>query len=139
MSGLSRLTMENTVFTLEGKIQLQEKEAWEVIETLHREGYLGISKTWKAFNRKYATDGGREKCTQMVRTFREYQLGNDYKIQHVPRGNIESPGPWEVVSIDIMGPFPYDRLNRRFIITIMDAYSRYLIAVPTKDHTAKIV
>ena len=52
VDGLSRLPMEDTAFTLEGKIQLQEEEALKVIEALHKEGHLGISKTWKAFNHK---------------------------------------------------------------------------------------
>ena len=52
---------------------------------------------------------------------------------------IESPKPWDMLSIDIMGPFPYDYHSHRFIVTVMDVYSRYLIAVPVKDHTAQSV
>ena len=139
VDGLSRLPREDVAFTIEGKIRLQDGEAWKVIQALHKEGHLGITKTWKAFNRKYITDKGKEKCVQIVKTCPECQLGKDYKAQHAPKGNIESPGPWEVVSVDIMGPFPYDRFGRRFIVTMMDVYSRYLVAIPTKDHTAQTV
>ena len=54
----------------------------------------------------------------------------------MPRGNINSPGPWETVSIDIVGPLPVDGRSNRFIVTMMDVYSRYLIAVPVKNHRA---
>ena len=40
----------------------------------------------------------------------------------------------ETVSIDIVGPLPVDGRSNRFIVTIMDVYSRYLIAVPVKNH-----
>ena len=44
-----------------------------------------------------------------------------------------------MLSIDIIGPFPYDGHLQRYIITIMDIYSRYLIVVPVKDHQAQTV
>ena len=43
----SRLPLENPTFTLEGKIQVKEVEAEEVIKGVHRQGHLGEHKTWK--------------------------------------------------------------------------------------------
>ena len=57
----------------------------------------------------------------------------------MPKGNINSSGPWETVSIDIVGPLPVDGRSNRFIVTIIDVYSRYLIAVPVKNHRAATV
>ena len=100
---------------------------------------MGEHKTWKAFNRKYFTPAGKQKCREVVRICPECQLGKDYKVKHLPKGNISSPGPWETVSIDIVGPLPVDGRSNRFIVTIMDVYSRYLIAVPVKNHRAATV
>ena len=91
----------------------------EVIKGVHRQGHLGEHKTWKAFNRKFITAEGRKKCREIVRTCPECQLGKDYKQRHLPKGTIESLSPWDVVSIDIMGPFPYDDNAKRFIVTMM--------------------
>ena len=63
VDGLSRLPLENPTFTLEGKIQVKEEEAEEVIKGVHRQGHLGEHKTWKAFNRKFITTEGRKKMT----------------------------------------------------------------------------
>ena len=38
-----------------------------------------------------------------------------------------------------MGPLPYDQRSRQFIVMVMDVYSRYLIAIAVKDHTAQTV
>ena len=38
-----------------------------------------------------------------------------------------------------MGPFPYDDKAKRFIVTMMDVYSRYIMAIPVQDHTAQTV
>ena len=139
VDALSRLPTENLMFTLEGKIQVPEEEAETVIKEVHVQGHLGESKTWKAFNRKYSTPQGRHKCREVVRTCPECQLGKDYKTQHSPKGHINSSGPWETVSIDIIGPFPVDGKSHRYIVTMMDVYSRYLIATPVKNHTASTV
>ena len=139
VDALSRLPTENLMFTLEGKIQVPEGEAETVIKEVHRQGHLGENKTWKAFNRKYSTPQGRQKCREVVRTCPECQLGKDYKTQHSPKGHINSSGPWETVSIDIVGPLPVDGKSHRYIVTMMDVYSRYLIATPVKNHTASTV
>ena len=139
VDALSRLPTENLLFTIEGKIKVPEKKAESIIEEVHRQGHLGEHKTWKAFNRKYFTPSGKQKCREIVRTCPECQLGKDYKVKHLPKGNINSPGPWETVSIDIVGPLPVDGRSNRFIVTIMDVYSRYLIAVPVKNHRAATV
>ena len=139
VDALSRLPTENLMFTLEGKIQVSEREAETVIKEVHRQGHLGENKTWKAFNRKYSTPQGRQKCREVVRTCPECQLGKDYKTKHNPKGHINSSGPWETVSIDIVGPLPVDGKSHRYIVTMMDVYSRYLIATPVKNHTASTV
>ena len=81
----------------------------------------------------------RKKCREIVCTCPECQLGKDYKQRHLPKGTIESARPWDVVSIDIMGSFPYDDKAKRFIVTIMDVYSRYILAIPVGNHTAQTV
>ena len=91
-----RLPLENPTFTLEGKIQVKEEEAEEVIKGVHRQGHLGEHKTWKAFNRKFITTEVRKKCREIVRTCPECQLGKDYRQRHFPKGTIESSKPWDM-------------------------------------------
>ena len=91
----SRLPLENPTFTLEGKIQVKEDEAEEVIKGVHRQGNLGEHKTWNAFNRKFITTEGRKKCCKIVRTCPECQLGKDYRQRHLPKGTIGSSRPWD--------------------------------------------
>ena len=139
MDTLSRLPTENLIFTVEGENRVPEENAEAVITEVHRQGHLGEHKTWKAFNRKHYTPQGKQRCREIVRTCPECQLGKDYKARHVPKGHIHSSGPWETVSIDIVGPLPVDGNSNRYIVTIMDVYSRYLIATPVRNHKASTV
>ena len=67
------------------------------------------------------------------------QLGSDFKPRDVPKGKIESSSPYDVLSIDIMGAFVAGRRGERYILSIIDCFSRYLILVPLRDHTATTV
>ena len=56
-----------------------------------------------------------------------------------PKGKIKSTSPWDVLSIDIMGPIVAGRRGERYILSIIDCFSCYLILVPLCDHTATTV
>ena len=44
--------------------------------------------------------------------------------------------PFEMVSIDIVGPLPVTKTKNRYIITMIDRFSRYCMLQPTKTVTA---
>ena len=119
---------------------MPEEKAEAIITEVHRQGHLGEHKTWKAFNRKYYIPQGKQRCREVVRTCPECQLGKDYKARHVPKGHVlNSPGPWETISIDIVGPLLVDGKSNRYIVMMMDVYSKYLIAIPVRNHRASTV
>ena len=47
--------------------------------------------------------------------------------------------PWERISIDICGPFPVSSRSKRFILTIVDHFSKWAEAIPLSNHTAPTV
>ena len=49
-----------------------------------------------------------------------------------------SPGAWGL-SIDVMGPFISGKRRKRFILSVIDFFSQYLMLIPIKDHNATIV
>ena len=51
---------------------------------------------------------------------------------------IESEGPWDTLSVDIVGPLPADR-RHEFVIVFVDCFSRYTVLVPASNHTADTV
>ena len=109
----------------------------QVLEWIHKNGHLGVNKTLKLLRRRFK--GVREKalCQAVVASCEGCQLGSDYKHQALPQGKIESASPWDVVSIDIMGPFISWRKGRIYILFMIDCFSRYLILILIKDHNCK--
>ena len=53
-------------------------------------------------------------------------------------GTIQSQGPWDTLSIDIVGPLPPDRCHE-FLIVFVNCFSKYTIFIPSSNHTASTV
>ena len=78
-------------------------------------------------------------CKSAVSSCEGCQLGSDYRPRKVPQGQIESTSPRDMLSVDIMGPFISSKRDERYILSIIDCFSKYLILVPLRDHTAPSV
>ena len=47
--------------------------------------------------------------------------------------------PWERISIDITGPHPRSSRGNKFILTVLDHFSKWAEAIPLSNHTAPAV
>ena len=141
VDGLSRLPVEPPppegsllqVQTLEG-----EEEARSIARELHAATHLGGHALWKLFRDRYEHKAGRRICLEEARSCHQCQLGTDYGHQPKTAGTIQSQGPWDTLSIDIVGPLPADR-RKEFLIVFVDCFSKYTILVPAYHHTAAAV
>ena len=96
--------MDKVKFLGQDKTILAEDTA-QVLELIHKDGHLGVKKTLKLFRRRF--EGVQEKalCQVIVSSCEGCQLGSDYKPRALLQGKIESVSPWDVISIDVIGPF----------------------------------
>uniref|UniRef100_A0A1A8B0E5 Integrase catalytic domain-containing protein n=1 Tax=Nothobranchius furzeri TaxID=105023 RepID=A0A1A8B0E5_NOTFU len=44
--------------------------------------------------------------------------------------------PWELLGMDLIGPLPETRLGNRYVLTMTDLYTKWVIAEPLKSKTA---
>ena len=65
-------------------------------------------------------------------------MGSDYGHRQETTGAIQSRGPWDTLSINIVGPLPADH-RQEFLIVFVYCYSRYTILFPSSNHTANTV
>ena len=140
VDGLSHLPVgpapsEDTIFHLD--IQ-DEEEARRLAQELHSATHLGGQALWKLFSDRYSHKAGRRICIEVAQSCPQCQRGSDYGHQQKTTGTIESKGPWDTLSVDIVGPLPANR-RHEFIIVFVDCYSRFTILVPTSNHTADTV
>ena len=93
---------------------------------------------WKLFSDRYFHKAGRRICIEVAQSCPQCQLGSDYGHRLKTTGSIKSSGPWDTLSVDILGPLPADR-RHEFLIVFVDCYSRYTILVPASNYTASTV
>ena len=115
-----------------------EEEARKLAKELHSATYLGGQALWKLFRDRYDFKSGRCICLEVAQSCPQYQMGSDYGHSQKTTGAIQSRGPWDTLSIDIVGSLPADH-RQEFLIVFVDCYSRYTILVPSSNHTANTV
>ena len=93
---------------------------------------------WKLFSDRYSHKAGRRICIEVAQSCPQCQIGSNYGHRLKTMGSIQSKGPWDTLSVDIVGPLPADR-RHEFIIVFVDCFSRYSILVPASNHTASTV
>ena len=141
VDGFSRLPVdpapsEDTLF----HVQLldNEEEARKLAQELHSSTHLGGQALWKLFGHRYSYKSGRRLCMEIAQSCPQCQMWSDYGHRQKTTGTIQSQGPWDTLSVDIVGPLPADH-RQEFLIVFVDCYSRYTILVPSTNHTASTV
>jgi transposase InsO family protein len=126
---------------------------WQVVlpESMHREcmevahqgrtgGHLGPDRTAKQVQRRaYWVAWGKDvkafvrACSQCACYSRAEAPRQGY-MQAAPVGE-----PWERVAIDITGPHPASKTGNRYILTVLDHFSKWTEAFPIRNHEAVTV
>ena len=140
MDGLSRLPVgpappEDVLLHVQVD---SEEEARRLAQELHTATHLGGQALWKLFSDRYSHKAGRRICIEVAQSCPQCQKGSDYGHRLKTTGTIQSKGPWDTLSVDIVSPLPADR-RHEFVIVFVDCFSRYSILVPASNHTANTV
>ena len=64
---------------------------------------------------------------------------NPAGITRVPLGTFMAKGPYEVLSMDFMGPFVESEKGYKHILVFTDHFTKWCTIIPTKDQLAKTV
>ena len=135
VDGLSRLPVnppppEDTI--LQVRLLEDEDEACKIARELHTATHLGGHALWKLFRDRYTQKAGRRIFLETAQSCPQCQLGTDNGHRQKTTGTIQSQGPWDTLSIDIVGPLPPDHCHE-FLIVFVDCYSKYTILIPSSN------
>ena len=141
VDGLSRLPVDPAPpedVLLHVRVLDSEEEARKTAQELHATTHLGGQALWKLFGDRYSFKSSRRLCMEIAQSCPQCQVGTNYGHRLKMMGAIQSRGPWDTLSMDIVGPLPANN-QQEFLIVFVDCYSRYTILVPASNHTASTV
>ena len=141
VDGLSRLPVdpppsEDTL--LQVRLLEDEEEARKIARKLHTATHLRGHALWKLFRDRYSHKAGRRIRLEAAQSCSQCKFGTDCGHRQKTTGTIQSQGPWDTLSIDIVGPLPPNR-RHEFLIVFVDCFSKYTILIPSSNHTASTV
>lgn len=147
------LVKNNTLYRLsKEKFNLNSEFAWkEVIPIELREqiifenhseptaGHLGIFKTYKRLALRYFWPGMHGDVVKFISSCDKCLA---YKIQnHATLGEMGRPKqcsrPFQVISIDLMGPLPVTRRQNSYIFVVTCCFSKFCLIFPIRNATSQ--
>ena len=133
VGGLSRLPIdppppEDT--DLQIHVLEEEEEPRTIACEMHTATHLGGHALWKLFRDRHSHKAGWRICLEVAQSCPRCQLGTDYGHRQRTTCTIQSQGPWDTLSINIVGPLPTGR-RKEFLIVFVDCFSKYTILMPS--------
>ncbi|XP_019213044.1 uncharacterized protein LOC100692678 isoform X6 [Oreochromis niloticus] len=74
--------------------------------------------------------------SEWVRCCHRCQMNDPIKTVAPALHPIKVKEPWEVLGMDLIGPLPETRLGNRYVLTMTDLFTKWVIAEPLKSKTA---
>jgi hypothetical protein len=128
----------------EGPDQINPDLKMKILQENHDSilgGHRGMNKTYEAIKGHYRWPNMRREVEEYVKRCEKCQLNKTLK----PRGKAPmeitttAQKPFEMCSLDIVGPLTESTSRNKYILTIQDSLSKFLIAVPIPQQDADTV
>jgi len=111
-----------------------------IIETHERYGHLGPSKIYQMLHRQYQL---HNMYRTVKRTIKTCDLCQKSKCTNQrargPTQSILPNEPLQIVSLDLMGPLPRGQGGSKYILAILDIFSKYIQLYPLKKATTETI
>ena len=104
-------------------------------------GHVGVSRVISRMRPRYYWPGMISDITEYVLSCKSCNAAKSAHSSFRPELTVRKPavGPFHTLVIDTVGPLPRTKNGHKHIVCVTDQYSRYVIAWPTPDITAKSI
>ncbi|CAA9999123.1 unnamed protein product, partial [Nesidiocoris tenuis] len=99
--------------------------------------HSGIDKTYRLLTEKFVCSGLRKKVLNVVRSCHCCQINKPGKIIKSRHAVIQSSKPLDTVCVDYLGPYPATTMGYRYILVMVDSFTRLVRLYPTSSATSQ--
>lgn len=121
------------------RIVVPEQMQFEIIRRTHDQGHFKTKKMEELIKREFHIPKLREKIDRFVKNcvtciLTDRKAGKQEGMQHpIPKDDL----PLGTLHLDHLGPMASTRKNYRYILTIIDAFTKFVWIFPVKSTTAE--
>jgi transposase InsO family protein len=124
--------------------EFTDKEKTEILKEIHESpigGHAGMNKTYKRLKHFITWQGMKGDVEEFIQKCEKCQKNKMTQCHtRLPLTITDTPSTvFEKCTIDIVGPLNLSTLGNRYILTVQDELSKFLIAVPMGEQTAEDV
>lgn len=104
-------------------------------------GHFGIERTLKRLTTHYVWDGIEDDVKKVVEdciTCQKRKKDTDRRKGTLEPITVMSE-PWAMVGMDLVGPLPETKRGNKYVLNMMDYFTKYPVSVALKDKTADTV
>jgi len=109
-------------------------------ETHERYGHMGTYKVYQILKQQYKMGNMYRTIKKIIKTCEICQKSKcDNQVARGPTRSIIPERPLQLVSLDLMGPLPRGQRGARYILAILDVFSKYIQLYPIKKATTETI
>uniref|UniRef100_A0A671QDZ5 Integrase zinc-binding domain-containing protein n=1 Tax=Sinocyclocheilus anshuiensis TaxID=1608454 RepID=A0A671QDZ5_9TELE len=121
-------------------VVLSEEEKRSVLTECHNNpgtgNHSGVRGTQNRVIAGYYWSTIIQDVKEWVRSCHRCQLNDPIKTVVPVLHSIKVKEPWEVLGLDLIGPLPETAHNNKYVLTMTDLYTKWVIAEPMQSKTA---
>ena len=113
---------------------LREPIIWEI----HRQGHIGMDRTIKRIQKEWYWPGLTADTRRLINSCEVCQASkHSNPVANSNRQRLQAGRPWQIVSLDLVGPFPATPRGNTNILVLSDHFTRWRDAIPVQNGSAE--
>jgi hypothetical protein len=108
----------------------------QVIGIIHNDGHLGVNKTEIKIRSRFYWFKMTESISEFIRVCNICQIYKSTRLPVAPLTPIQTRYPFELITADSTGPLPPTANRNRYILVVVDHFTKFVQAYALRDQTA---